>query len=79
MAVTEIPAISRASPATIDAARRQLSDLLGVDRVRTGADDLAQHGRDESFHPEAHPDMVVWPASIDEAAAIIKKKGMDPV
>jgi D-lactate dehydrogenase (cytochrome) len=72
MAVTEIPAISRASPATIDAARRQLSDLLGADRVRTGADDLAQHGRDESFHPEARPDMVVWPASIDEAAAIVR-------
>jgi D-lactate dehydrogenase (cytochrome) len=34
-------------------------------------DVLAQHGHDESFHPEARPDMVVWPRSVEEAAAIV--------
>src|SRR4029077_1019675 len=26
---------------------------------------------DESFHPEARPDIVVWPRSVNEAAAIV--------
>jgi D-lactate dehydrogenase (cytochrome) len=49
-----------------------LIDQLGTDRVATGTDTLSQHGHDESFHPEARPDMVVWPRSIDEAAAIVR-------
>jgi D-lactate dehydrogenase (cytochrome) len=61
----------RPAPATVDAAHRALSDLLGTDRVHAGEDDLSQHGHDESFHPEARPDLVVWPRSVDEAAAIV--------
>jgi D-lactate dehydrogenase (cytochrome) len=45
--------------------------LLGADRVLTGEDVRAQHGVDESFHPEAAPDAVVYPASTEEAAAIV--------
>ena len=71
MSVTEVPAVRRPEPAAVHAARQALSDLLGADRVLTGADDLSQHGHDESFHPGAPPDMVVWPRSIDEAAAIV--------
>ena len=67
MSVTEV----RPDATTLNAARQALCDLLGADRVHTGADDLAQHGHDESFHPEARPDMVVWPRSVDEAAAIV--------
>ena len=79
MSVTEVPAVPRPAPATLQAARDALGDLLGADRVRTGADDLAQHGHDESFHPEARPDMVVWPRSIDEAAAIVgDRRGPSP-
>ena len=52
--------------------RLALEDLLGRDRVATGADDLAQHGHDESFHPEARPDVVVWPRNVEEAAAIVR-------
>ncbi|HEX3978397.1 MAG TPA: FAD-linked oxidase C-terminal domain-containing protein [Solirubrobacteraceae bacterium] len=69
--MTDRPVLRRADPETVEAARQALSDLLGADRVHTGADDLAQHGHDESFHPEAPPDMVVWPRSVDEAAAIV--------
>jgi D-lactate dehydrogenase (cytochrome) len=71
MSATEVPVLARPEPAALDAARDALCDLLGGDRVRTGADELAQHGRDESFHPAAPPDIVVWPRSIDEAAAIV--------
>jgi D-lactate dehydrogenase (cytochrome) len=56
----------------VAAGRTALGELLGGDRVGTGADILAQHGRDESFHPEARPDIVVWPRSTEEAAAIVR-------
>jgi D-lactate dehydrogenase (cytochrome) len=72
MTVTDVPVVDRPPPGSVEAGRRALTDLLGSDRVATGADDRAQHGHDESFHPEARPDMVVWPRSIDEAAAIVR-------
>jgi D-lactate dehydrogenase (cytochrome) len=67
-----IPKPTRPSPTAIEAGRQALADLLGSDRVATGADDTAQHGRDESFHPPAPPDMVVWPRTVEEAAAIVR-------
>jgi D-lactate dehydrogenase (cytochrome) len=57
---------------SVAAGRHALADLLGSDRVGTSTDILAQHGRDESFHPEAPPDVVVWPRSIEEAAGIVR-------
>ena len=58
-----------------DAATEQLLDdlraLLGADRVLTGRDVRDQHGVDESFHPAAAPDAVVYPTSTEEAAAIV--------
>jgi D-lactate dehydrogenase (cytochrome) len=71
MPVMQVPVVARPPAASVDAGRRALCDLLGADRVATGADDLAQHGHDESFHPEARPDVVVWPRSVEEAAAIV--------
>ncbi|MBV9685242.1 MAG: FAD-binding protein [Solirubrobacterales bacterium] len=64
--------LDRPGATRVEAGRRALGDLLGADRVGTGADILAQHGHDESFHPEARPDMVVWPRSIEEAAAVVR-------
>ncbi|MFZ0090606.1 MAG: FAD-linked oxidase C-terminal domain-containing protein [Solirubrobacteraceae bacterium] len=72
MAVTDAPTVPRPDPATVQDGRRALADLLGGDRVATGADDRAHHGHDESFHPAALPDMVVWPRSTAEAAAIVR-------
>jgi D-lactate dehydrogenase (cytochrome) len=72
MSVMDVPSVPRPQPASLAAGHRALADLLGADRVATGADDLAQHGHDESFHPEARPDMVVWPRGVDEAAAIVR-------
>ena len=50
-----------------DATTEQLLDdlraLLGADLVLTGRDVRDQHGVDESFHPIAAPDAVVYPAS----------------
>ena len=72
MTAVSVPTLARADAASVEAGRRALGDLLGADRLGTGADVLAQHGRDESFHPEARPDVVVWPRSTDEAAAIVR-------
>jgi FAD/FMN-containing dehydrogenase len=69
--VTALSERARATPEALAATLDTLRDRLGADRVCTGADDLAQHGRDESFHPLAVPDAVVWPRSVPEAAAIV--------
>jgi D-lactate dehydrogenase (cytochrome) len=69
MAVTDLHRLPQAG---VQEALQALRDALGADRLLTGADVLSQHGHDESFHPEAWPDAVVWPRSIDEAAAIVR-------
>lgn len=71
MAVGAPPAPPRPSPAALSAALGTLRERLGGDRVLTGADVLAQHAHDESFHPSAAPDAVVLPRSIEEAAQIV--------
>ena len=45
----------------------QFSDRCSVNR-----DILARHGRGESWHPSMAPDVVVFPASTDEVAAIMR-------
>jgi D-lactate dehydrogenase (cytochrome) len=72
MTTVDAPSVQRPPAASLEAAQQVLADLLGADRVGTGADVLSQHGHDESFHPEASPDMVVWPRSTEEAAAIVR-------
>jgi D-lactate dehydrogenase (cytochrome) len=72
MAVSAAPAPRRPSEAALAAALGTLRDRLGADRLLTGADVLAQHAHDESFHPPAAPDAVVEPRSIEEAAQIVR-------
>jgi D-lactate dehydrogenase (cytochrome) len=72
MTAVDAPTVTRPPAENLSAGCQALADLLGADRVGTGADILAQHGHDESFHPEARPDMVVWPRSTEEAAAIVR-------
>jgi D-lactate dehydrogenase (cytochrome) len=72
MAVVDVPRVTRPPATSVAAGRDALCDLLGSDRVGTGEDVLAQHGHDESFHPEARPDMVVWPRSVEEAAGVVR-------
>jgi len=61
----------RLSEAQTEELLDDLHELLGADRVLTGHDVREQHGADESFHPTAAPDAVVYPASTEEAAAIV--------
>jgi D-lactate dehydrogenase (cytochrome) len=50
----------------------QIAHALGDGRVLTGADVLRQHGTDESWHPPATPDAVVYPRDTEEAAAVVR-------
>ena len=61
----------RLSDAATEQLLHDLRALLGADRVLTGRDVRDQHGVDESFHPAAAPDAVVYPTSTEEAAAIV--------
>jgi D-lactate dehydrogenase (cytochrome) len=72
MTAVGAPRPRRPSAERVDAVRQALAGRLGEDRVVTGADVLVQHSHDESFHPQAPPDMVVWPRSVEEAAAIVR-------
>jgi D-lactate dehydrogenase (cytochrome) len=72
VSAVEAPIVTRPPAASVAAGQHALSDRLGADRVGTGADILSQHAHDESFHPESRPDMVVWPRSVEEAAAVVR-------
>jgi len=49
-----------------------LKSLVGEDRASTGQSNLDLHSKDESPHQGVRPDIVVWPKSTDEVAAILK-------
>ena len=47
-----------------------ITDVVG-ERWSTAADELARHGQDESWHPPLPPDLVAYPESTEEVAAIV--------
>ncbi len=49
-----------------------LTALLGGDGVSTSDSELERHGHDESFHPTARPDVVVFPTSTEQVAAVVR-------
>lgn len=56
---------------TFDVLKSALLDLLGP-RLVTSADVRRQHGSDDSYHPPAPPDAVVYPETIDEVVQIVR-------
>jgi D-lactate dehydrogenase (cytochrome) len=49
----------------------ELTAILG-DRLSMSQSDVAAHGRDESYHRPMNPDMVAFPESAEEVAAIVR-------
>ena len=49
-----------------------LKAALGAERVSTAAAVREHHGHDESHFPDALPDVVVFPESTEEVAAVVK-------
>ena len=61
---------------------RFLETIVGPDRVSTTQADRAHHGRDQSSHPAALPDVVVWPQTTAEVSQIVgyaNKRGLPVV
>ena len=54
-----------------DAVIAVLKQLLG-ERLSTASAVREQHGRDESYHPSAPPDAVVFAAPTEEVAEIVR-------
>lgn len=52
-----------------------LADVLGADRVSTGAAVREQHGRDESHHPAVPPEAVFYPQSTEDVAVAVRLCG----
>jgi D-lactate dehydrogenase (cytochrome) len=50
----------------------ELIAALDADRVTTGEDERRRHGSDEGWHAPAAPDIVVYPRSTEEAAAVVR-------
>ena len=52
--------------------QEELIAALDAERVVTGADERRRHGTDEGWHSAAAPDLVVYPRSTEEAAAVVR-------
>lgn len=50
----------------------ELRRILGADRVTTAGAELALHARDQSFHEQHPPEVVVWPETTAEIVAIVQ-------
>ena len=66
---------SQGSPHAVEELRR----LLPEGAVSVAQAEREQHGTDESWHPPAPPDAVVYPASIEEVATVVRICGANRV
>jgi D-lactate dehydrogenase (cytochrome) len=61
---------NRPPPERIEALISRLRDLMG-ERCTTSASEREQHGRGESWHATREPDVVCYPESTEEVAAVV--------
>jgi len=47
-------------------------EVVGADKLSTGASNLSLHSKDESFHAAHLPDVVVWPENTEDVSNIVK-------
>jgi D-lactate dehydrogenase (cytochrome) len=51
---------------------RHLAALVAADRCACAPSVLKKHSHDASFHPAVQPEMVIWPQTIEEIAAVLR-------
>ncbi len=53
--------------------RAAIETIVGDAHVTTSESELERHGHDESWHETARPDLVVFPSSTEEVAAVVRE------
>lgn len=66
----QMSAVAAPAPTELATALDRLRTLLG-DRLTTSPAVRERHGKDETYHPAAPPDAVVFPRSTEEVSAIV--------
>lgn len=66
------PALAADYASVDDALLGVLRQIVGAERLSIAGAVREQHGHDESWHPGASPDAVVFARSTDEVAAVVK-------
>ena len=61
---------SSSSSSSVSALQSSLSEIVGEDWVSSAGPVLAHHGEDESHHRGLHPDLVVFPHTKHQVAAV---------
>jgi D-lactate dehydrogenase (cytochrome) len=61
------------STQVLDRLETELTDALGRESVNRSDAVREQHGRDESSHPSAPPDLVVYPSRVEEVVAVVER------
>jgi D-lactate dehydrogenase (cytochrome) len=61
------------APAVLEDLYGDLSRVLGEGRLARTDAVREQHGHDESWHPSAPPDLVVFPRSTDDVVAVVER------
>jgi glycolate oxidase len=56
----------------IEDLRTVLEAVVGAAHVTTSESELERHGHDESWHETARPDLVVFPGSTEQVAAVVR-------
>jgi D-lactate dehydrogenase (cytochrome) len=57
----------------------RLTGIVGADSVSAAESELVRHGSDESYHPPAPPDLVVYPHSTKEVVEVVNACRLDGV
>jgi len=55
-----------------DDLRAAIEAIVGSEHVTTSESELERHGHDESWHETARPDLVVFPGSTEQVAAVVR-------
>ncbi len=61
------------STQVLDRLETELADALGRESVNRSDAVREQHGHDESSHPPAPPDLVVYPGRVEEVVAVVER------
>jgi len=72
MTTAQATAAAQPSGSVDDGLLNFLAQIVGAENLSTASAVREQHGRDESYHPSAPPDAVVYCTETDQVAAVVR-------